>query len=132
MAGMVQQSGAVAAEPNVIPMIDVLLVVLVIFMIINARVRQVIPVQVPPPENGGRGEAQIVLELLGDGTYAINSQPMPDDQLDAALAAIYQNRPGKLLFVKAADNRRYQEVIGAMDRARGAGVQVIGMVPRSP
>ena len=57
---------------------------------------------------------------------------MPDDQLDAALAAIYQNRPGKLLFVKAADNRLYQQVIGAMDRARGAGVQVIGMVPRSP
>ena len=62
-----------------------------------------------------------MLELRDDGTYAINTQPYPQDQLDAQLHAIYDERPAKLMFIKAGPNRIYQDVIQAMDIARGAG-----------
>ena len=72
---------------------------------------------------------QIVLELRDDGTYAINNQVIPKDGLDAKLHEIYDNRPAKLMFVKVGDTRRHQDLIEAMDVARGAGVQVIGLTP---
>ncbi len=125
-------SGGVTSDINVTPMIDVLLVLLIIFMIIQPLNRQTIPIQVPPPQNTAAASGpsnQIVLELRDDGSYAINGQDVPKDQLDTQIHAIYDARPVKLLFVKPGLNRIYQDVIEAMDVARGAGVQVIGFTP---
>ena len=126
-------SGGVQSDINVTPMIDVMLVLLIIFMITQPLSRMAMDVQVPPPDTPQTNQQpsfQIVLELRDDGTYAINSQPYPKDQLDAQLHAIYDARPAKLMFVKAGPNRIYQDVIEAMDIARGAGVQVIGFTPK--
>jgi biopolymer transport protein TolR len=90
-------------------------------------------VQVPPPEPPTATKtppSQIVLELADDGGYAINGQPVPVDQLDTQIHAIYDQRPAKLLFIKAGPNRIYQDVVHAMDVARGAGVQIIGFTPK--
>jgi biopolymer transport protein ExbD len=125
--------GEVSSEINVTPMIDVLLVLLIIFMIAQPLSRMAMDVQVPPPDTPNTNQQpsfQIVLELLDDGTYAINTQPYPKDQLDAQLHAIYDARPAKLMFIKAGPNRIYQDVVEAMDIARGAGVQVIGFTPK--
>ena len=129
-----QESGGVTSEPNVIPMIDVMLVLLIIFMISQPLARQVMEIQVPPPETAASTNApstQIVLDLTEDGGYAINTNPVPKDQLDTQIHAIYDARPVKLLFVRAAPDRIFQEVIEAMDIARGAGVQVIGFTPKT-
>ena len=72
---------------------------------------------------------QIVLQLLTDGSYAINQEPVRLSQLDSGIHSIFDNRPQKLMFVEAAGNRRYQDAITAMDIARGAGVQVIFIAP---
>jgi biopolymer transport protein ExbD len=123
--------GEVNSEPNVIPMIDIMLVMLIIFMVSQPLARQAIDIQVPPQEQATRSNAQsnqIVLELTADG-YAINTQPVPKDQLDTQIHAIFDARPAKLMFVKSDPNRTYQDVIEAMDIARGAGVQVIGFTP---
>ena len=125
--------GALSSEPNVVPMIDILLVLLIIFMITQPLSRMALDVQVPPPDTPQTTKAppsQIVLELADDGGYAINGQPLPKDQLDTQIHAIYDQRPAKLLFIKAGGNRIYQDVIEAMDVARGAGVQIIGFTPR--
>jgi biopolymer transport protein TolR len=125
--------GALTSEPNVVPMIDILLVLLIIFMITQPLSRMALDVQVPPPEppvTTRTPPSQIVLELADDGGYAINGQPVPRDQLDTQIHAIYDARPAKLLFIKAGPNRIYQDVIEAMDVARGAGVQIIGFTPR--
>jgi len=116
--------GEVSSEINVTPMIDVLLVLLIIFMITQPLSRMAMDVQVPPPDTPQTNQQpsfQIVLELRDDGSYAINTQVYPKDQLDAQLHAIYDARPAKLMFVKAGPNRIYQDVIEAMDIARGAG-----------
>ena len=49
--------------------------------------------------------------------------------LERRLREIYDPRPVKLMFIKTARNRKYEDVIEAMDIARGAGVQVIGFTP---
>src|SRR3954471_20042803 len=134
MAGGVGgERGAVSSEPNVVPMIDILLVLLIIFMITQPLSRMALDVQVPPPDTPQTTKtppSQIVLELADDGGYSINGQPVPKDQLDTQIHAIYDQRPAKLLFIKAGPNRIYQDVVEAMDVARGAGVQIIGFTPQ--
>ena len=125
--------GEINSEPNVIPMIDIMLVMLIIFMVSQPLSRMALDIQVPPQETAAAkpnaASNQIVLELTADGGYAINTQPVPRDQLDTQIHAIFDTRPAKLLFIKSAPDRVYQEVIEAMDVARGAGVQVIGFTP---
>ena len=133
MAMTAGNSGGVNSDINVTPMIDVLLVLLIIFMITQPLSRKALDVQVPPANSTQQSTAannQIVLELADDGSYAINSQPVPKGQLDAQIHAVFDNRPAKLLFIKAGQNRIYQDVVDAMDVARGAGVQIIGFTPK--
>ena len=123
---------AVKADINVTPLIDVMLVLLIIFMITQPMSRKAFDVQVPPKQQQKAKEkpsSQIVLELKADGSYAINGQPYALTQLDQAFHQVFDPRPAKLLFVKAAPNRKYGEVMQAMDIAHGAGVQVIGFTP---
>jgi biopolymer transport protein ExbD len=127
-------SGTLSSEPNVVPMIDILLVLLIIFMITQPLSRTSISIQVAPPAEQTTAPSQvnnqIVLELADDGSYAINQQPVPKDQLDTQLHAIFDPRPAKLLFVKPGLNRKFQDVIEAMDIAKGTGVQIIGFTPK--
>jgi biopolymer transport protein ExbD len=120
-------------EPNVVPMIDILLVLLIIFMMQVPLSRKAMDVQVPPDTRGQTQSAgpsnNIVLELTEDGGYEINKEPVDYGVLDTKFHEIYDNRPAKLLFVRSAPNRLYQEVVDVMDLARGAGVQVIGFTP---
>lgn len=122
-------------EPNVVPMIDILLVLLIIFMMQVPLQRKAMDTQVPPvetreqEEEGGDSD-QIVLEIRADGSLAINNETVSRAALDSRLHEIYDNRPAKLMFIKPARNRKYQEIVQVMDMARGAGVQVIGLTPK--
>jgi len=130
--GVGGQGGGLSSDINVTPMIDVLLVLLIIFMIILPMSRKAFDVQVPPEQQQHKSSAQsaqIVLELTPDGGYQINKSPVALDQLGAKFHEYYDNRPAKLLFIKAAPNRKYGEVVQAMDIAHGSGVQVIGFTP---
>ncbi|MDX2207416.1 MAG: biopolymer transporter ExbD [Gemmatimonadales bacterium] len=124
---------AVNSDINVTPMIDVLLVLLIIFMIVNALSRSVTEIQIPPTETATASSApstQIVLEIKDDGALAINGQEsFPMDQLDQQIHSIFDPRPTKLLFVKPGLTRTYGDVIQAIDISRGAGVLVVGVTP---
>ncbi len=125
--------GGLSSEPNVIPMIDILLVLLIIFMMTITQNRQAMDVQIPEEQEAQQEQQQesdqIVLELKQDGTYEINGTPVPLAQLDNAVHQLYDQRPAKIMFLKTARNRRWRDVIAAMDIVRGAGVQVIGFTP---
>src|SRR5919112_4266298 len=121
-------------EPNVTPMIDVLLVLLIIFMLIVPQSRKAIDVQLPDPTPStapaNANVDQIVLEVQPGGQYAINKEPVTKDRLGPRLKEIYDPRPEKIIFVKGDPKVTYQDVIFAMDIARGSGVKVIGIPPK--
>lgn len=121
-------------EPNVVPMIDIMLVLLIIFMIMQPMMRKAVDLQLPDPQpavvTANNANDQIVLEVLADGSYAVNREPLTKDNLKSRLTEVYQNRPDKIIFVKGDPTVKYQDVIFAMDEARGAGVKVIGIPPK--
>jgi biopolymer transport protein ExbD len=135
MAMAVGGGRGMSAEPNVVPMIDILLVLLVIFMIMQPMLRKAIDLQLPDPTPqvapANANIDQIVLQVLPNGGYAINNQPVTKDRLATRLKEIYDPRPDKIMFVKGDPKVKYQDVIFAMDVARGAGVKVLGIAPKA-
>lgn len=136
MAGMAAGAEGLRNEPNVVPMIDVLLVLLIIFMITIPLSRVAIDLQLPDPKPPEQDQPdtppdQIVLEVTAGGQFMINKEVIPKDRLPARIKEIYDPRPEKIMFVKADPEVKYQEVIWSMDVARGGGVKVIGIPPKS-
>jgi biopolymer transport protein ExbD len=112
----------------------VLLVLLIIFMAALPSMRKAIDLQLPDPTPSTAPQNaqsnQIVLEVGPNGYYALNKHVAPKAQLADSIRAIYTGRPDKIIFVKGDPTIKYEDVIWAMDVARGAGVKVIGVPPK--
>jgi len=120
---------AMHAEPNVTPFLDVLLVLLILFMFLCLNQQRAIMAQLPDPSVRGTDVAPaIVLEVKPNAMYAINTEPVAGPQLAARLRAIYAGRPTKTIIVRGAPGVRFQDVVTAVDIAKGAGVIAIGLV----
>ena len=122
-------SGAITADMNITPMIDVLLVLIItaiVLLAFEAKLMLNVPADKRPI---GSSQPAIVLELEASGGYAINGRRVPEIGLESRLRALFARRPGQVLFVRASGERPYQEVIHAIDVARTAGVGVIGYMP---
>ena len=121
-------------EPNVTPMIDVLLVLLIIFMMVIPMSRKAIDTMLPDPNPVVTPPSvqpdQLVLEVLPNGQFALNKTPIQKDALFSRLKDTYNGRPDKIIFIKGDTAVQYKDVIFAMDQARGAGVLVIGVPPK--
>jgi biopolymer transport protein TolR len=124
--------GGVKAEPNVTPMIDVMLVLLIIFMIViptitsgfNAVPPQGINLK-PQPE----ADDDQVLGIAANGDYYLNKKAIPKEQLFPLLKAIFDARTvDKILYVKAHKDLEYGKVQDAMAVAAEAGVRKTGMI----
>src|SRR5258706_1334000 len=93
-----------SSEPNVTPMIDVLLVLLIIFMMIIPMGRKAFDVQLPdpnaPPPPKNQKVDQIVLEANPGGEFLVNKKAIPKAELYQYLKTVYEQRPEKILFVK--------------------------------
>jgi len=113
-------------------MIDILLVLLIIFMMSQPLERRALDVQVPPLDNAtaSLSSAQIVLMIEADGSYTVNKELIPKEQLVARLRQIYTPERAKLIFIKGADNRTWQEWVEAAQLAKEAGIEVFGFVPK--
>ena len=126
--------GGPSSEINMTPMIDILLVLLIIFMVVQQGLQKGLSVQVPPvQEESSTAQSldQIVLEVLPGGEFRLNQQPLTAAQLQPRLTDVYSARPRKVIFVRGAEEATYGEVAWAVDVARASGIDVVGLVPRT-
>ncbi|MGH7603478.1 MAG: ExbD/TolR family protein [Gemmatimonadaceae bacterium] len=132
MAMSAGTSGGVKAAPNVTPMIDVMLVLLIIFMLvipaISSGFQAIPPTGVnlkPHPEE----DQDQVLGIDANGQYYLNKKAIPNAQLGPMLKQIFENRTeGRLLYVKAHKDLAYGKVLDALDIAAHNDVTTTGMI----
>jgi biopolymer transport protein TolR len=117
------------AEINVIPLVDVVLVLLLIFMLTAPMMYRGIDVNLP--RTTGRPtaiEERLVLTVTKDRLLYLNDRALPLATLETRLRDLLRDRADKTVFVKADKELAYGYVVETMDRIRRAGVERVGMV----
>ena len=121
--------GAVKADINVTPMIDVMLVLLIIFMIVTPLIAAGFKATLPKGKNldpRPEGENEVVLGIDEAGRYFLNQRPIAAGALEDQLRSIFSARTeDKILYFKADNKLKYAKVQEAVETARRSGVRVM-------
>ncbi len=134
--GVGGSKGGSMSEINMTPMIDVLLVLLIIFMVVQQGLQRGLSVQVPPPKEKEEiaqkppDDQQIVLEVEPGPKYFVNRTEVPAENLENFLRETFATRARKVIFVKGAADLAYGEVVRAVDASRAADITLVGLVPK--
>ena len=125
--------GGVQSTPNVVPMIDIMLVLLIIFMVVApalmAGFNATPPEGVNLKDHPADEQTDQVLGIDRDGQYYLNKREIKNEDLPAMLKQIFESRTeDKIIYVKADKSLSYSKVLDAIDIASKAGVRVVGMI----
>jgi biopolymer transport protein TolR len=121
--------GTSLAEINIVPLVDVVLVLLLIFMLTAPMMYRGIDVNLP--RSGGKPtavEERLVLTITKDRLIYLNERPLPLANLETRLRDLLRDRTDRTLFIKADKDLAYGHVVETMDRVRRAGVERVGMI----
>jgi biopolymer transport protein TolR len=124
----------VMADPNIVPLIDVLLVLIIIFMVITPTVSQGLNTIVPQPAPPNQKEDQallnktIVVVVGAGGDVMINQDKTTWEQLGPRLTQIFAERAEKVAFVKGDDTTEFADVARAISIMREAGIDHVGLI----
>jgi biopolymer transport protein TolR len=134
MGMSVGSKGGAMAEMNIVPLIDILLVLLIIFMAITPTISMGLNALVPqpaPPNQANQEQLQaktIVVQVFSNGKLKINEEDSSWDSLQARLDQIFKQRAEKIAFVKGDDTVFFGDVAKAIDIMRAAGIDKVGLL----
>jgi biopolymer transport protein TolR len=120
----------VIAEPNVVPLCDVLLVLLIIFMVVTPLVQRGADVRLPTalntvnmPEN-----PEVVLYIKKDGSMILNAEKVTMDDIQAKLEEAFLTVQDKKLYLKADGDLEYGKLVDVYEKIRDAGLENIAII----
>lgn len=124
--------GGMKSEPNVVPLCDILLVLLIIFMVITPMLQKGVDVRLPEAANTAdqpEPTSQVTLAIKSDGTVFLNSEIISDrTQLKGRITEEFESRTEKVLYLKADSTLDYGAVLDVLDDVMHAGIENIGVV----
>ena len=132
--------GALRAEINITPMIDILLVLIIVFMVVVSMSQQKgLKAQIPQPATQkapAQAERTIVIQIAWTGDnktpkIKVNDEDVPWGKLHDRLSTIFAGRVERVAFVKGDDDVDFEFVADAIDIARTSGVKRIGLLSKT-
>lgn len=125
--------GGAVAEMNVVPLIDILLVLLIIFMVITPLTPKGMDTLVPQPNPNQQQQQEIdnktvVVQITKDGKIKINNEDSSWGGLGPRMEQIFKERAEKVAFVKGDNEVLFEQVARAIDIMRGAGIDKVGLI----
>jgi biopolymer transport protein TolR len=127
------QAGQTMSTPNVIPMADVMLVLLIIFMVVTPMLQKGVTVamaNVPDPvdlPDADKDDA-IIVAITRTGDVFVGNDKTPRDQITNKIKDLVSNRIDKTIFIRADQRARYGDVAAVVDEVRNAGVDKVGLL----
>jgi len=127
------KAGEVMAAPNVIPMADIMLVLLIIFMVVTPMLQKGVSVEMAKTKNAAdmaaadRDDAIIVAVMRGGDIYIGNNR-VPKDQITALVRDKLTGRIDKTVFIRSDARAKYGDVVALVDEVRAAGVDQLGLL----
>jgi biopolymer transport protein TolR len=120
----------IVSDMNVVPLIDILLVLLVIFMIIpvySKGLEALIPQSRQPPDEPLRDEV-VVIQVLADGTLRINQEPVSFEKLGGRIEEIFKARATRVAFIRGDGPVEFGVVAKVIDVMHTSGVASVGLL----
>jgi biopolymer transport protein ExbD len=126
-------AGDVMSTPNVIPMADIMLVLLIIFMVVTPMLQKGVSVDMARVNNAQDMQAAdkddaVLLAVAHDGTIYLGTKKIPLDQITNSVKDLLANRLDKTVFVKSDARAKYGDVVKVVDEVRAAGVDNLGLL----
>ncbi|HVB33535.1 MAG TPA: biopolymer transporter ExbD [Patescibacteria group bacterium] len=121
------------SEPNVVPMTDVMLVLLIIMMVITPMLQKGMSVDLAKTNNpvkmpDANKDDAIIVSVARDGSIYLKSKRIDISQLTSDVQSAVQNRLNKVVFIKSDQRAKYGAVVQAVDDIRAAGVEQLGLI----
>jgi len=127
------KAGSVMSAPNVIPMADIMLVLLIIFMVVTPMLQKGVSVDMARVNNAEDMQAAdrddaILVAITRDGSIYLGTQKIALDQITNLVKDRLANRLDKTVFVKSDARAKYGDVVKVVDEVRAAGVDNLGLL----
>jgi biopolymer transport protein ExbD len=127
------KAGAVMAAPNVIPMADIMLVLLIIMMVVTPMLQKGLTVDLAKVDNptdmkDADKDDAVIVGISASGDVFLGSTRSDITQIKSQVSDLIANRLDKTVFVKSDGRAKYGDVVKVVDEIRSAGVDNVGLL----